>query len=263
MATFCSLFSGSSGNCIYIESGGTAVLIDAGASLRSISKALSAIGTDIRNVHAVFVTHEHSDHIRGLPVLAAHYDVPIYASPGTVAGIITDTDIRPERLIELTTGCCEEVGGLCVSSFETSHDSRESVGYRIHTSDGCDLAVATDLGYVDDLVMDGLSACRLVMLESNHDVGMLRNGRYPYFLKRRILSDRGHLSNDDCAAVLPELVRCGAEHFVLAHLSRDNNIPELAVETSVSQLSVSRFRRDSDYTIEAAPRSGPGQVYHF
>ena len=263
MATFCSLSSGSSGNCIYIENGGTSILIDAGISLRAISKALAGIGADIRNVRAVFVTHEHSDHIRGLPVLTSRYDIPIYASPGTVAGIITETDISPERLRELTTGCCEEVGGLCVSSFGTSHDSRESVGYRIHTSGGYDLAVATDLGYVDESVMDGLYACRLVMLESNHDVGMLRNGRYPYFLKRRILSDRGHLSNDECAAVLPELVRGGAEHFVLAHLSRDNNIPELAVETSVSQLTVSHFRRDSDYTIEAAPRSQPGRVYRF
>ena len=263
MAVFCSLFSGSSGNSVYIQSGGDGILIDAGVSLRAITKALEAIGAGMERVRAVFVTHEHSDHIRGLPVLAGHYDVPVYASPGTVAGIAAETGLSADRLTPLTTGCCAEVGqGLCVSSFPTSHDSRESVGFRIHL-DGGDVAVATDLGLVDDSVWEGIRECRLVMLESNHDVGMLCNGRYPYFLKRRILSRTGHLSNDDCAAVLPELAQEGTAHFVLAHLSRDNNFPELAVETSVAQMKLHHLTADQDYTIEAAPRTGPGRVYRL
>lgn len=263
MAIFCSLFSGSSGNSVYMESGGDGILIDAGVSLRSIRTALADIGADIGRVRAVFVTHEHSDHVRGLPVLAAHYDIPVYASPGTVEGIAAETKLPAERLTSLTTGCCVEVGdALCVSSFPTSHDSRESVGFRIH-AEGMDIAVATDLGFVDEPAWLGIRACRLVMLESNHDVGMLSNGRYPYFLKRRILSPTGHLSNDACAAVLPELAQGGTEHFVLAHLSRDNNFPELAVETSVSQMKLHHLAAERDYTIEAAPRSGPGRVYRL
>lgn len=261
MAVFCSLFSGSSGNSVYIESGGDGVLIDAGVSLKSIRTALAAVGAGIERVRAVFITHEHSDHIRGLPVLAAHYDIPVYASPGTVQGIAAETKLPAERMTALTTGCCAEVGeSLCVSSFVTSHDSRESVGFHIHAG-AADVAVVTDLGFVTEPVWQGIQNCRLVMLESNHDVGMLCNGRYPYFLKKRILSRTGHLSNDDCAAVLPELVQGGAEHFVLAHLSRDNNFPELALETSVSQMKMHQLEADRDYTIEAAPRSGPGRVY--
>src|SRR5450830_623763 len=141
-----------------------------------------------------------------------------------------------------------------ICSFETSHDSRESVGYRIHTNDGRRIAVATDLGFISDTVLFGITDCELIMIESNHDIDMLKNGSYPYFLKQRILSQRGHLSNDDCAATLIKLMEGGTKHFVLAHLSKDNNLPELALSTAMGVLHSSGRQQGSDYTIEAAPR---------
>ena len=255
MAVFCSLFSGSSGNCSYVENDGNALLIDAGVSARSISTALSQVGSSIGNIKGVFVTHEHIDHIRGLATLISKYKIPVYANQGTIRGILSALkNIDSDYINELATGETIECAGMCVSSFKTSHDSNESVGYRVQTADGKSAAVATDLGYVSETVMENITTCNVVMLESNHDVRMLQCGRYPYFLKRRILSDEGHLSNDDCASVLPVLVRNGAKHIYLAHLSEDNNFPELAVQTSVSALEACGLKRGSDYEIEAAPR---------
>jgi phosphoribosyl 1,2-cyclic phosphodiesterase len=263
MATFCSLYSGSSGNCSFVESGGSAILIDAGVSTRSIVKALDSIGSDIKKIAAVFITHEHSDHIKGLITLTSKYKIPVYANGGTIDGILMSLKtLNPDCLFEMKTGESITAGGMKVTSFKTSHDSNESVGYRIHTSDDRQVAVATDLGYVSDEVDSGIRGCKLVLIESNHDVGMLQNGDYPYFLKRRILSKRGHLSNDDCAAILPSLVESGAEHFILAHLSRDNNLPELAAATAISEL-LTRGIEDGNYELEAAPRLTQSKVYNL
>ena len=264
MAKFCSLFSGSSGNCTFIESGGTGVLIDAGVSAKAIGKALEDIGSGFEKIAAVFVTHEHSDHIKGLPLLANRLKIPIFANAGTIEGILHECKtICESSLFELPTGASVDIANMNICSFETSHDSRESVGYRIHTSDGRRIAVATDLGFISDTVLFGITHCELIMIESNHDIDMLKNGSYPYFLKQRILSQRGHLSNDDCAATLIKLMEGGTKHFVLAHLSKDNNLPELALSTAMGVLHSSGLQQGSDYTIEAAPRFGPGKLYSF
>lgn len=237
------------------------MLIDAGASARSICRSLDGIGSEIGKVAGIFVTHEHSDHIRGLDTLVSKYKIPVFANKGTIRGILSACrKLGEEDLIELQTGDGVEIGGMFVSSFETSHDSNESVGYRVHTCDGRAVGVATDLGYVSETVMQNLLGCKAVVLESNHDVGMLTSGSYPYYLKRRILSDRGHLSNTDCASVLPELLENGTTHFLLAHLSKENNLPELAVQTSVSELTVCGVSPE-DYRLEAAPRFEPSGVY--
>lgn len=255
MAFFCSLCSGSSGNCTLVGSGDAALLIDAGASARAIGKALGELDMAISQIAAVLVTHEHTDHIKGLPTLVSRYGLPVFASPGTLNGILTTYPaLSRDSLHELVPGQTTEIAGMLVRSFKTPHDSLESTGYRLRTPDDRLVAVATDLGRVTDEVMDNLTGCSVVMLESNHDEGMLRNGRYPYFLKRRILSDRGHLSNTSCAEVLPALVRNGAERIFLAHLSHDNNLPELAEETSVAALAMAGLRRGADYFLEAAPR---------
>lgn len=259
MAKFCAMFSGSSGNCTYVSSGEASLLVDAGVSARSICNALVSIGSDINKIAAIFVTHEHSDHIKGLKTLISKYGIPIYANAGTINGILECTKVEDTCFHELKTGDSIEIAGMNVSSFCTSHDSRESVGFRIHTQDGKRIAIATDLGFVSDTVMCNLSECDVVMIESNHDIGMLQNGRYPYFLKRRILSKTGHLSNEDCACILPKLCRSGAKNFVLAHLSSDNNVPELALETAVSAMKMSGIP-SGDYKIEVAPRSGPQHV---
>jgi phosphoribosyl 1,2-cyclic phosphodiesterase len=264
MTKFCSLFSGSSGNCAIISSGGASILVDAGMSAKSISRALDCVGVKIKKVAAVFVTHEHIDHIRGLRTLIKRYKLPVFANAGTTEGIVKlFPDIDAHYINEQATGESVEVAGMLVTSFATSHDSRESVGYRIHTPDDRVISIATDLGYVSDTVLEAMSASDLVMIESNHDVDMLKNGGYPYFLKRRILSQTGHLSNDDCAFVLPSLVRSGTKNIVLAHLSKDNNLPELAVETSACVLGQSGISLRRDCDLEAAPRGRPSRVFNF
>lgn len=259
MAKFCAMFSGSSGNCVYVESQDCAILVDAGVSTRSICKALEFIGSNIEKVAAIFITHEHSDHIKGLKTMLSKYKIPVFANEGTIQGILESIPVDNDCFTLLKTGENVEIAGMDISSFCTSHDSRESVGYRIHTPDDRRIAIATDLGFVSDTVMAGISNCDVVMIESNHDVGMLQNGKYPYFLKRRIMSNTGHLSNDDCSKILPQLCSDGTRHFVLAHLSRDNNFPELALQTAVSAMKTSGISED-DYEIEVAPRSGPEHV---
>jgi phosphoribosyl 1,2-cyclic phosphodiesterase len=259
MAKFCAMFSGSSGNCTFVSSGGSSLLIDAGVSARAICTALESIGSNIKEINAIFITHEHIDHIRGLKTLLSKYSIPVFANLGTINGILESLPLKSECFNVLKTGDCVDINGLKVSSFGTSHDSQESVGFRIHTYDGARIAVATDLGFVSDTVMGCLSDCNIVMIESNHDVGMLQNGKYPYYLKRRIMSKTGHLSNEECAGVLPELCRSGSKHFVLAHLSHDNNFPELALETALTSMKMSGIASE-DYQIEVAPRSGPENV---
>lgn len=253
------MFSGSSGNCVYISACGAAILVDAGVSTRSIVRALDSIGSSINKIAGILITHEHSDHIKGLKTLLSKYKIPVYANAGTLSGILASMEVDSNNFIELKSGGSTIIADMAVSSFTTSHDSRESVGYRIHTPDGKQIAVATDLGYVSDTVMNGITGCDAVMIESNHDTGMLQNGRYPYYLKRRIMSKTGHLSNEDCSNVLPKLCSYGTRHFVLGHLSRDNNIPELALETAVSSMKISGIPQ-SEYEIEVAPRSGPEHV---
>ena len=253
------LFSGSSGNCAYVSAGGVSLLVDAGVSARSLCKALESIGSSINNIAGILITHEHSDHIRGLKTLLSKYKIPVYANAGTIDGILSSMEIDSDNFIELKSGGSTLIADIAVSSFCTSHDSRESVGYRIHTPDGKQIGIATDLGYVSDTVMNGISGCDAVIIESNHDVGMLQNGRHPYYLKRRILSKTGHLSNDDCAKVLPALCSAGSRYFILAHLSRDNNIPELALETAISSMNLSGIPQD-EYEIEVAPRNGPEHI---
>lgn len=262
MARFCALFSSSSGNCTYIESGNSAVLVDAGVSTRSICNALIKIGSSIEKIKAVLVTHEHSDHIKGLKTMLSKYKIPVYANGGTISGILDTFDADPSLFVELKTGDSTTICDMGITSYKTSHDSRESCGYIINTDDNKKIAVATDLGFVSDTVFDSIDGSDLIMLESNHDVGMLENGRYPYFLKRRILSKTGHLSNEACAEVLPRLYNGGTHRFVLAHLSKDNNYPDLALQTAISAMKISDIPQ-SDYEIEVAPRSGPERVFEI
>lgn len=249
MARVCPLFSGSTGNSYYIGSKSAGVLIDAGRSARQMEGMLKLCGIDPLAVHAILVTHEHSDHVSGLRVFAKKYGVPVFCTPGTLSALGTaaaEFEARPLRA-ELT------IGDMAITHFPVSHDCAQPVGYRIHTADGRVVALATDLGFLSDEVKAGLLEADLVVLESNHDIDMLRFGPYPYPLKQRVLSDRGHLSNAACAAFLPELLRAGTRRFVLGHLSRQNNTPELALQTSLASLVQAGFVPEVDFLLEAAP----------
>lgn len=252
--------SGSSGNCIFVSSDTTNLLIDAGISMRRISASLKNRGFSFADINAILITHEHSDHISALGMISKYHEIPIFSTPGTAEYILRTQPVPPERIhtFEPCSDFC--IGDICVSTFLTSHDAAQSVGYRL--SDGCrSLSLATDLGFVSQGVFDAVCGSDTVILESNHDVDMLSHGRYPYYLKKRILSRNGHLSNSDCGYVAAALARTGTQHIVLAHLSKENNTPEIAHKT------VSSFLQDEsagggapDLTV--ATPDDTGQTYH-
>lgn len=252
MSRFCALFSGSSGNCTYIGGSEGGILIDAGVSAKGIVSALAEREIDIAGIRAVFVTHEHSDHIKGLRVLASRRGIPVYASAGTLAALPGCEEVETRSM----DGAPVHLAGMEISRFATDHDCEGSSGYVVTTPDGRRMAVCTDLGHVSDGVRAAIQGCDLVLLESNHDVMMLQNGGYPYYLKRRILSENGHLSNVCCAAELPELVKSGATRLVLGHLSRENNYPELALACARAALMGGGMRENIDYILCAASPAG-------
>lgn len=253
MPRLCPLFSGSSGNSYYIGSATDGILIDAGRSAKQIENALKENELDIKNVKAIFVTHEHTDHIQGLRVLASRHKIKVYSSAGTISALQEKSLINEKVDISPVTLDGIEAAGMNIVPFRISHDCREGYGYVVESSDGRKTAFATDTGYISKTMKDSLYGCDTVVIESNHDVRMLESGYYPYILKRRILSDIGHLSNDSCAAILTELVKNGTTRFLLAHLSRENNIPNLALQTSLSVLQSNGMKQNNDFMISVVP----------
>lgn len=263
MARFCPLFSSSSGNSWYIGSGEGGVLVDAGVSAKRLDAALDSAGLDVNAIHGIFVTHEHTDHVGGLRVFASRHQIPVYSSLGTLEALIENGIVNGKYpAVPLNTGGIE-LGGMKIVPFPTSHDCRESFGYVIHTADGQKAAICTDLGEVTQEVLSAVSGCDLVVMESNHDVRMLENGPYPYPLKRRILSSRGHLSNDSCGAVLARLLQTGTRRFFLGHLSTENNNPFLARQTAVCALTQEGGIEGQDYLLTVVPKASAGAVTVF
>ncbi|MDD6175148.1 MAG: MBL fold metallo-hydrolase [Firmicutes bacterium] len=254
MARFFPLFSGSSGNSMYFGSGDGGILIDIGMSAKKTAAALQSAGIAPESLGGIFITHEHIDHVSGLRVFLKRYPIPVYASAGTCSAL-REQGLLPESAeLNVLGAAGTQAAGIQVRPFHTSHDCREGYGYVMSMPDGRTAALSTDLGYLSEEVLDAVSGCDLVVMESNHDVRMLQNGSYPYPLKRRILSDIGHLSNESCAGILPELIRTGSTRFVLAHLSRENNLPELALATSRAELQLHGMRENLDYSLAVAPR---------
>ncbi len=257
MAKFCSLFSSSKGNCTYIGSSHGGILIDIGVSAKRTEIALCDIGIQPSEIAAIFVTHEHTDHINGIRVFAERHGIKVYASAGTLAGMEDAGAITTKTNADIIPISGIEAGGMFVKPFRTPHDSRESTGYCIVTPDNKRISVATDMGTVTDTVFNALYGSDLVLLESNHDVGMLQNGPYPYFLKERILSNHGHLSNERCAETAVRLAESGTTRFVLGHLSEENNMPSLAYETTHSAMTLAGIRENVDYLLSVAGNRNP------
>ena len=213
-----------------------------------MKKALEVNGLSPNCIKAVFVTHEHSDHVKGLAMLTKKHRLTVYAQSYTLDILCSNGCINGDYEEMKDTA---EVCGMTVSCFSTMHDTKESCGYRITFEDGKSCAVCTDLGKVTDVVSDALMGTDAVLLEANYDVEMLRNGPYPYYLKTRILSNNGHLSNLDSGKFAAKLVENGTTKLILGHLSQDNNTPETALFTVEQQLLP--FRRNEDYMLSAAP----------
>lgn len=237
MTAVTTLFSGSSGNCTHVGSEHGGFLIDAGKNLKTVTQSLDAVGLSLTRVRAVFVTHTHSDHIAALKVLTAHHpDILVFGSAKTLEFLEDGAHVSPAaRLIEIDERGTEVLGHR-VAAFSTPHDAEGSCGYLITTPGGRRIGVCTDLGHVTQSVTDALSGCCAAVLESNHDVDVLKAGPYPYPLKQRILGPNGHLCNNDCAALAATLLQRGCRDFALAHLSEHNNHPQLAYETTLRRL---------------------------
>ena len=252
--TVCPLFSGSSGNSVYISCGGVKLLVDAGVSAARVMGALREIGVDTGDLDAILVTHEHVDHVRGLGVLSRKYHVPIYANEGTWNGIMQkEAGIPPYLMRTLYTGEDFYIGDVNVHPFAIPHDAMEPVGYALSCK-GLRCALATDIGHISRGWMDAVSGCQALVLEANHDVEMVERGPYPQRLKKRILSRNGHLNNEDCARALLELAGAGAKAVFLSHLSADNNLPELAYNTVCGALSAAGYEVGEDIRVSVSRR---------
>lgn len=229
----CSIASGSSGNCIYVGSEDTHLLVDTGISKKRIEEGLKKLEIKGEELNGILVTHEHSDHIQGLGVFSRKYAVPIYATPGTIRGIREYSGLgkMPEGLLHpIHTDETFTLGDIGVNPFCISHDANEPCGYRLENG-GKSMAVATDLGTYDEYIVEKLEKLDAVLLEANHDIHMLEVGAYPYPLKRRILGDKGHLSNELSGRLLCDILHDNLKHIVLGHLSKENNYESLAYET--------------------------------
>ncbi len=258
-----SIASGSSGNCIYAGDDRTHILLDTGISLKRTESALNAHGLSVSDISAICVTHEHSDHVRALGIFARRCGVPVYATPGTIDAILKDRtlgDFDKELLVPVQPGESFRVGELLVEPFPIWHDAAQPVGYRV--GDGKKtLAVATDMGHYDESIVEALQGLSAVLIEANHDIRMLEAGPYPYYLKRRILGDRGHLCNENCGKLLCRILNDGMEHILLGHLSQENNYPDLAFEAVRCEIAADpcAFRPD-DLDIRVASREAPSEL---
>ena len=242
----CSIASGSSGNCVYVGSDTTHLLMDVGISGKRTEAGLAELGLTMKDIDAICITHEHADHISGLGVLARKYGVPIYATRGTVEAIrktssLGQIDESLFRVIVPDERCI--IKDIALYPVRTSHDAADPVAYRID-HDGRRIGLITDLGCYNDYTVECLRNLDLLYLEANHDVHMLQVGPYPYYLKQRILGERGHLSNESAGKLLSRLLHDNMQAIVLGHLSKENNLPELAYESVRVEVTMS----DTEYS---------------
>lgn len=248
MAKVCQLFSGSSGNSIYIHSKGHNFLVDIGVSAKKCEEGLKAIGVDPDSIEGIFVTHEHSDHCKGIRVFASRHNVPVWASRACIDEM-RRTNILNDKITAFETKKCFMLSDIEIITFEQSHDSVDCIGYRFNLTDSRAVSVCTDTGYITDDARKELSGTDLIFIESNHETSMVEAGPYPYHLKKRILGIKGHLSNFACGEFIKELAKSGTTRFVLSHLSRENNMPHIARQTAVAALGEIGLNEDTDYRL--------------
>ena len=258
MTTFHTIASGSSGNAALLSHGGTHILIDMGISCRKVTAALAELGLSPRDLAAILITHEHADHIGGLATYIKKHQTPILCSPGTSRQLQYRLAGVAPLLRPLPLGMCTRCGDVEVTILPTSHDCQESCAYRLETASGT-VGYLTDTGYIPRETAEALLGARLLVLESNHDVEMLRSGPYPMPLKKRVLGPTGHLSNDVAAQFARDSARMGIRTIILAHISKDNNTPQVALNT------VGRALEAVGYTgvLAAAPRDSLSREFRL
>lgn len=255
---FCSLYSGSSGNSMFIASDKAKILIDAGLPGKKIDSALAEINENPREIDGIFITHEHSDHIKGAGVLSRKYDIPIFANADTWSAMESSLGkIKEHNIKVIDKRSITEVGDLTIKAFNIPHDAVAPMGYTVSHKNK-KISVATDFGTFTKEIYENIKESEVILLESNHDVNMLKIGPYPYTLKRRILSEIGHLSNDDCGNAIVELIKGDPnKHVILGHLSRTNNQPDLAYQTVLNILNENGITQEKDIMLTMANRHSP------
>lgn len=262
MARLYPLFSSSKGNASFVGTPEGGILVDCGVSVKRLSQGLARCGISLEAIEAVFVTHAHTDHVSGLKVLLHRRNVPVYTQRLTAQKLLADGILTSERQWrEIRAGETTLAAGYEVTPFETPHDAEQSCGFRVACPDGRVCGFCTDLGTVNDTVLNALRGCHLVLLEANYDPYCLSHGRYPQAVKARIAAPTGHLSNASAAAAARELVAGGTKVILLGHLSRENNTPERARET-VSE-ALKDFSRPNDYILEVLKPEGDGEMKPF
>lgn len=256
----CSIASGSSGNCIYVGSDATHLLVDVGISGKRTESGLNYLGLTGQDIDGILVTHEHADHINGLGVIARKYGIPIYATKGTIEAIKCSGGVG-----EIDEGLFREVyedekliiKDLVINPMKVAHDAAQPVAYRVSYGRK-KVAICTDLGHFTDYTVDCLRGMDVLFLEANHDVNMLQVGPYPYHLKQRILGDKGHLSNENSGRLLSRVLHDGVQSIILGHLSKENNLPELAYESVRMEITLGDNPYNAnDFRIQVARRSEP------
>lgn len=254
MSRFTTLYSGSSGNAGVVEHDGRFLLVDMGGSCKMTVTGLAELDLTPQTLGGILVTHEHSDHIKGLKVFLKRFPVPVYGSAATLQALWHMEAVPETTEMIAVDGREEDVAGFVVKGFATSHDSAGCCGFHIRMPDGRTMAIATDLGEMTSTVFSHLHGAHLVALEANYDPEMLRSGPYPYYLKKRIASPRGHLSNQDSAAAVAALLAAGTKKVALCHLSKENNLPCYVQDAIASALLTAGIQQPSDAVIQVSSR---------
>lgn len=243
-----SIASGSSGNCIYVGSDTTHLLVDVGITCKRIECGVNSLGIGMKDIDGILITHEHSDHIAGLGVIARRYGIPIYATGATKRAILASTKsylghLEPDLICEIYPEDRLTIKDIVVNPMRVSHDAADPVAYRFSYGKQR-AAVVTDLGTYNEYTVESLKGMNALFLEANHDVKMLQVGPYPYYLKQRILGDRGHLSNERAGSLLSELMHDDLQAVFLGHLSKENNLPELAYESVRVEVAMRQYQKE-------------------
>ena len=262
MLKFCSLYSGSSGNCLFVSTNNTKVLIDCGTSCKKICEGLASIDSSIEDIDAILVTHEHSDHIQSLGTVSKKFNIPVYANIETWGAMGSQKEKISENNINVFKNDTDFIlNDLTIHPFSTPHDAINPCGFNIHNGKK-KLSIATDLGYIDNRIFEELSNSSFVLLESNYEPEVLAASKYPYQLKQRIKGPNGHLSNETAGKTISELMKKDLKEVILGHLSKENNFPELAYKTVAEQL----MYNNSDINtikLSVANRNQPGKIVNI
>ena len=262
MFNFCSLYSGSSGNSLFVESENTKLLVDAGISSKKIETALTNLEIDPSSINGILITHEHSDHVQGLGTFAKKFNLPVYVNQKTLDAMPNQKDKISEKNIKIIKNEEKfEIGDLKIKPFSIPHDAANPCGFNI-IHDNKKISIATDIGHMTNGIIKNLEDSIFIMLEANYDPEVLKFSKYPYILKSRIAGPTGHLPNEIAGKTIAHLLNSGLQQAILGHLSKESNFPELAYQTVIDEL-ISNGTNTDNFKLSVASRNTPGNLIHI